>query len=391
MSRTDRSAPVPRAHAPLVLALALLLSAGCSTSAPPPEPQPAHLTDSTFDGRLVVPAGFAVRTFALVDGVRMLALGPDGAVYASRSRAGEVVRLVDADGDGVAERQEAVVQGLDLPHGLAFHGGWLYIANTGEVVRVRLDPAADMRAAGPPERLATYSGKDGHWTRTILFGADSAMYISIGSSCNICEERAPERATVMRYAADGTQGRIYARGLRNALGMAVHPGTGAIWVTQHERDNLKPDHQDLPHEEINILQEGGDYGWPYCHGDRIPNPEYKNQSRCDTTLPPALTMQAHSAPMGMTFLDRATSFPAEYRGDALVAYHGSWNRKVPTGAKVVRLRIADGKPTAVEDFIVGWQGEDGRRWGRPVDVLVHGDGSVLVSDDLGGVIYRVTR
>lgn len=321
----------------------------------------------------------------------MLALGPDGAVYASRPRAGEVVRLVDADGDGAAERHEVVVQGLDLPHGLAFHGGWLYIANTGAVVRVRLDSAAGMVATAAPERLATYSAKDGHWTRTVLFGADSAMYISIGSSCNVCEERDPERATVMRFAPDGTGGRIYARGLRNAVGMAVHPASGAIWVTQHERDNLEPDHQDLPHEEINILQDGGDYGWPYCHGDRVPNPEYKNQSRCDSTLPPAFTMQAHSAPMGMTFLDRATAFPDEYRGDALIAYHGSWNRNVPTGAKVVRLRIADGKPTAVEDFIVGWQGDDGKRWGRPVDVLVHADGSVLVSEDKDGVIYRVTR
>jgi glucose/arabinose dehydrogenase len=391
MPRTDRPTAAPIAGAPLALALAALLSAGCSTSAPPPEARAAHLTDSTFDGRLLVPAGFSVREFARVDGVRMLALGPDSAVYASRPRAGEVVRLVDDDRDGVAERQEVVVEGLDLPHGLAFHGGWLYIANTGAIVRVRLDPAAGMVAAAPPERLATYSGKDGHWTRTVLFGADSAMYISIGSSCNVCEEQAPERATVMRYAPDGTQGRIYARGLRNAIGMAVHPGTGAIWVTQHERDNLEPDHQDLPHEEINILQDGGDYGWPYCHGDRIPNPEYDDQTRCNSTLPPALTMQAHSAPMGMTFLDRATAFPAEYRGDALVAYHGSWNRDVPTGAKVVRLRIADGKPTAVEDFIVGWQGSNGRRWGRPVDVLVHADGSVLVSDDQGGMIYRVTR
>ena len=143
-------------------------------------------------------------------------------------------------------------------------------------------------------------------------------------------------------------------------------------------------------EEINILSDGGDYGWPYCYGDRVPNPEYHDAARCARTIPPALGMQAHSAPLGITFLDRATAFPSDYRGDALVAFHGSWNRSVPTGAKVVRVRIRNDKPVSVEDFITGWQPASGSRWGRPVDVLVASDGSVLVSYDSGGAIYRVT-
>jgi glucose/arabinose dehydrogenase len=295
---------------------------------------------------------------------------------------------MDADGDGVAESQRVAVARLDRPHGLAFRDGWLYIANTGAVVRVRLDPEGV--AIGTPEQVATYSDGGGHWTRTVIFGPDGAMYVSVGSSCNLCVEREADRAAVLRFEPGGGAGRVFSRGLRNAVGLAVHPVTGEIWVTQHERDNLPPDHQNLPHEEINILRDGGDYGWPYCHGDRIPNPEFNDAARCRTTIPPALSMQAHSAPNGIAFLSTASRFPEAYLGDALVAFHGSWNRDVPTGAKVVRIRIRDGRPEGVEDFIVGWQRPDGSRWGRPVDVLVHRDGSVLVSDDVGGTIYRVT-
>jgi glucose/arabinose dehydrogenase len=195
----------------------------------------------------------------------------------------------------------------------------------------------------------------------------------------------------MRYDEDGSHGRLYARGLRNAVGMAVNPATKEIWVSQHERDNLEPDHQDLPAEEINVLRDGGDYGWPYCHDDRVPSPEFGDAARCAATIAPALRMQAHSAPMALAFLDRATNFPADWRGDALVAFHGSWNRDVPTGAKVVRVRVQNGKPISYEDFVAGWQRPDGSRWGRPVGIVVARDGSVLVSDDMGGVVYRVYR
>ena len=385
----------------LTTALAVLL-VGCSsagdsqaqarvTGGRAAEGRAPHLTQTTFEGKLWAPAGFGVREFARVSGVRAMAVGPDGAIYVSRPRSNEIVRLADANGDGVAESQATVVEGLDRPHGLTFRDGWLYIANTGAVVRVRLDSAAGMRAMGRPETVARYSGGGGHWTRTVLFGSDGGMYVSIGSTCNICEERTPDRAAVMRYDADGSHGRVYARGLRNAVGMALHPTTGKLWVTQNERDNLEPSHEDLPFEEINILQDGGHFGWPYCHGDRVPNPEYHDQRRCDATIPPAFKLPAHSAPLGITFLDRASTFPAEYRGDALVAYHGSWNRDVPTGAKVVRVKVAYGVPVGVEDFLVGWQDASGRRWGRPVDVVVARDGAVLVSDDQTGIIYRVTH
>jgi glucose/arabinose dehydrogenase len=351
------------------------------------KPTPVDLPESTYDGKLKAPRGVAVTEFAKVPGARAMAVGPDGAVYVTLPRRGEIVRLVDANNDGVAESQDIAVSGLNRPHGMAFRDGWFYIANTDGVVRLRL--GADGKASGTLEKLNDYSAMGGHWTRSILFGADGAMYISIGSTCNVCEERTPDRAAVMRYDADGKNGRLYSSGLRNAVGMALHPTTGQVWVTQHERDNLAPNHQDLPPVEINILRDGAHYGWPYCHSSRVPNPEFNDAARCATTEPPALGMQAHSAPLGITFLDRATRLPAEFRGDAVVAFHGSWNRDEPTGAKLVRIRVRDGRPTGYEDFITGWQDASGRRWGRPVDVVVYRDGSLLVSDDQAGIVYRV--
>jgi len=357
------------------------------------DPSAAVPTDTTgrataLDGKLSVPEGFTVQYFAQdLRGVRFMTLGPGGVVYASQPRSGRVIRLPDANHDGVADGVEVVVTGLRQPHGLAFHKGALYVANTDGVVRVPI--GANGLASGDAVYVNHYDGGGGHWSRTIVFGRDGAMYVSVGSTCNICVETSADRAAVLRFNEDGSGKRVYSSGLRNAVGLAVNPRTGAIWVSQNERDNISPDHQDLPPEEINILTDGGDYGWPYCYGDRRPNPEFNDAARCAKTIAPALAMQAHSAPLGLSFLDRATSFPADYRGDLLVAFHGSWNRDVPTGAKVVRVHVRNDKPVSVEDFITGWQDNSGRRWGRPVDVLVAGDGSVLISDDSGGNIYRV--
>ena len=343
-----------------------------------------------LDGKLRVPSGFKVSYYATdVPGVRFMAIGPDGAVYASQPGKGRIIRLPDANRDGVADSVTVVVTGLSQPHGLAFHKGALYVANTDGVVRLSL--GANGVATGAPEYVNHYPGGGGHWTRTIVFGADSAMYVAVGSSCNLCVEQTPERAAVLRFNEDGSGKRVFSSGLRNVVGLAVNPRTGAIWASQNERDNIAPDHENLPPEELNILADGADYGWPYCYGDRVPNPEYNDAARCAGTIPPAVKLQAHSAPLGISFLSRATRFPTNYRADLLVAFHGSWNRDTPTGAKVIRVRVANGKPTGVEDFITGWQPENGKRWGRPVDIVVAADGSVLVSDDGSGAIYRVSR
>jgi glucose/arabinose dehydrogenase len=381
----------------LMLVVGVTVGAACGSgsnaASSPASPTPGTDTTtrtSALGGKLSVPAGVAVTYFAQgLAGVRFMALSPDGVVYASQPGKGQVVRLPDANKDGVVDSIQVVVSGLAQPHGLAFHKGALYVAATDGVVRVALGP--DGNATGTPVYVNRYSGGGAHWSRTIVFGADSAMYVSVGSTCNLCVEQSSDRAAVLRFNEDGSGKRVYASGLRNAVGLAVEPTTGALWASQNERDNLPPDHQNLPPEEINILTDGGDYGWPYCYGDRVPNPEYNDAARCARTIPPAATLQAHSAPLGMSFLTRATRLPASYRSDLLLAYHGSWDRDIPTGAKVVRVHVAGGKPGAVDDFITGWQRPDGSRWGRPVDVLVAADGAVLISDDQGGAIYRVVQ
>ncbi len=322
---------------------------------------------------LHAPPGFQVATFAHVSDARFMAVGPDGAVYVSEPELGQVLRLVDT-GRGVADSIIVFASGLDGPHGLAFHGGALYIAGHTGVVRI---------AGGTRTVLNHYTGGGGHTTRTIVFGGppDSAMYVSIGSSCNLCVEKDSDRAVVMRYDTDGSHGRVFARGLRNAVGLAISPATGALWATVNERDNIEPNHENLPPDRLDIVTDGGDYGWPYCYGNHVPNPEYHDPVRCQRETPPVLGFQAHSAPLGLTF----------YRGDILVAFHGSWNRRIPTGAKVVRVHLDGGTPVGYDDFITGWQRNNGSRWGRPVDVIVARDGSVLVSDDAAGAIYRVTR
>jgi glucose/arabinose dehydrogenase len=350
-------------------------------------------TDTVTDAapvetRLTPPAGTKATIFATVTGARAMVVGPDGAVYVSQPGSNQITRLTDADHDGVAETSVAVT-GLKSPHGMAFHNGFFYIANTNGVVRVQLDETG--KATGTPRQLNHYANGGSHWTRSIVFGTDGKMYVSIGSSCNVCVERDSTRAAVMQYDADGTHGRVYAKGLRNAVGIALHPTTHAVWVVQNERDNLEPNHENLPPEELNILQSGGDYGWPYCYGNKIPSPEFHNAARCATTIAPALELQAHSAPLGLTFLQNATHLPTDQRGDVLVTYHGSWNRSTPTGAKVVRVRVVNNQPTGVEDFVTGWQRSDGSRWGRPVDVVVMTDGSVLISDDTSGEIIRISK
>ena len=373
----------------------VLVGSGCSGQAAT-SPKMAPITPAANDSlraAITLPSGFTIQYFARgLAGVRFLAVASDGSVYASLPRSGQVVRLVDTNGDGAADQQQVVLSGLDRPHGLAFHGGWLYIAGGTGVWRVHLK--GDGTANGAPEKIVSYDGSGNHWTRSIVFGADSNMYIAIGSTCNLCVETDTMRAAVTQYDANGGHGRRYAFGLRNAVGIELNPVTKAIWVSQNERDNITPNHEDLPPDELNILKDGGDFGWPYCytlHAAPVPNPEYNDAARCAPTVPAALEIQAHSAPLGMTFLNRATKFPAAYQGDLLMALHGSWNRTVPTGAKVIRVHIASNLPTSYEDFATGWQLPDGSRWGRPVDVQVTSDGAVLISDDVGAAIYRVSH
>lgn len=376
-----------------------LLASGCSdgTRRSATEPAPYELVEVPVAGHtLRVPRGFAVEVYAEnLPGARWLALGPGGVPHLSVPEDGRVVRLPDADGDGRADSAVIVATGLRLPHGLAFRGDTLYVADEPRVVR--LVPGI----AAPQVVVPNLPCCGVHWSRTIAFGPDGRLYIAAGSSCNICTESDPRRAAITRYNADGTGEEIFARGLRNSVGIAFHPTTGELWATNNDRDWLG---DELPPERINIVRAGGFYGWPQCYLPNTPNPEYAGAD-CSQVEPPAITFQAHSAPLGITFY-AGTQFPAEYRGDAFMAYHGSWNRTVPTGYKVVHVNVVNGRPESIRDFVTGFQSGEGlgwivrstigfllpsgmRAWGRPVALLELPDGSLLFSDDDGGRVFRV--
>ena len=358
-----------------------VLVAGAVTAAQAQAPGGGRTRVEVAGHSLVVMRGFAVDLYAEgLSGARFMVLGPDGVPYLSLTSQGRVVKLPDLDGNGRADSVVTIARGLSSPHGLAFHGDTLYVAETNRVVRFVPGVAA------PEVVVPDVPHGGGHFTRTIVFGPrDGKLYLSVGSSCNICDERDARRAAVLRFNADGSGGEIFAHGLRNSVGLAFDPSTGELWGTNNDRDMLG---DDLPPDRINILRQGGDYGWPQCYLPGHPNPEYPNAD-CGHLAEPAITFQAHSAPLGIAF-STGTQFPPEYRGGAFAAYHGSWNRSVPTGYKVVYVRQRDGRPVTITDFVVGFlaEGSDAP-WARPVDVLVAKDGSLLVSDDYGGRIFRV--
>ena len=368
----------------LPLVAAALFTLGCTDSVtserPPAHPGPAFALDAVpvAGHTLYVPSGFNVNLFAEdLDGARSLALGPGGAVFVTLSTEGDIVRLVDTDGDGIANTRNTVLSGLSYPFGLAFRGDTMYFAEQTAVRR--LDPGATT-----PVTLIPDIPTGGHVTRTLAFGPDDLLYVAIGSSCNVCDD-APPLAAVTRYNLDGSNPHTFATGLRNSVGMAFHPTTGELWANNNDRDGLG---DDQPPEHLNILQDGRWYGWPQCYLPGEANPEYQDAD-CSGVEPPALTFQAHAAPLGLAFYTSAM-FPAEYQGDAFMTYHGSWNRSVAVGAAVVRVHVQNGRPAAIDDFITGWQLADGSRWGRPVSLLEMPDGALLVSDDLGGRIWRVS-
>lgn len=362
-----------------VAALVLAVAAAVPHSRLAAQAAPPGRVKVTVAGHdLFVPAGFTVNVYAEgLGNARYLTIGPNGAPYLAIQGSGRIVKLPDANGDGVADSVVTVAEGLNQPFGIAFQGHTMFVGETDKVTKFAPGAAPATIVSGIPT--------GGHATRTVVFGPDGLMYVSVGSSCNICDESNPRRAAVTRFNPDGSGEHRFATGLRNSVGLAFNPTTGELWGTNHDRDNLG---DDLPPERINILKDGKYYGWPQCYLPGKQNPEYPT-ARCDTVEAPAITFQAHSAPDGLTFY-AGTTFPADYRGDAFVSFHGSWNRSVPTGAKVIRVRVQNGRPVSSEDFVTGFQLADGSRWARPVSLAVARDGSLLISDDMGGRVWRVS-
>ena len=342
----------------------------------------------TTERTLMVPSGLQIAVFAAgMNKARFMAWSPEGDLAISDMLPGEgkVVIWPDRDRNGVADEQIVFAQGLRNPHGLAFHDGYLYVAEEQRVVRFRWQ--GGRAATDAPEVVIPGLPTGGHNSRTIGFGPDGKLYLAIGSSCNVCAEKDQRRAAIMQYNPDGSGGRVYAKGLRNAVGFVWRPGSDELWATNNGRDGLG---DNIPPETLNLVRDGADFGWPYCHNGTIRDKQYGRLGSCDRVTRPAFELQAHSAPLGLTFVS-GNALPAGYAGDLLVAFHGSWNRSTPTGYKLIRARFANGQPTGqTEDFITGWLGADNRAWGRPVDLSIGPDGNLYISDDYLGVVYRVS-
>lgn len=353
------------------------------------------------------PPGFTVDLYTSgLSGPRVVRVAPNGDVFVAESRAG-LVRVIRPAADGGPPAKSAVfAKGLDAPFGIAFYPPgddprFVYVANTGSVVRFPYR-SGDLQPEGPAETVVPHLPAGGaHWTRDIAFSPDGKrMFVSVGSATNDAEglrmaaermlsiDRERDRADVLAFDPDGKNQRVFASGIRNCSGLTIEPATGALWCAVNERDGLG---DNLPPDYATHVVEGAFYGWPWYYIGDHPDPRHKGErpDLASKVAVPDVLFQAHSAPLGIVFYDGA-QFPPEFKGDAFVAFHGSWNRSTPTGYKVVRAIMKDGKPTGVyEDFLTGFVEPDGRAFGRPVDVAVMKDGALLVTDDEGGAIWRV--
>ncbi|MBW6531471.1 YbhB/YbcL family Raf kinase inhibitor-like protein [Sphingomonas sp. RRHST34] len=386
----------------LAYALFLPLSAAAQSSPEDDDKRPvaAHFYELTprtpgadFAAALRVPRGYRVATWASdLGNARMLAVAPDGSVYVSRRSEADIIRLVDADGDGRADGPPTVIVNRPGLHGLTIHGGQLYFMTAHEVFRAPLRPDGGI---GAVETLIDDLPDAGqHLNRTLAVGPDEMLYISVGSTCNACDESSQENATLLRASLDGKRRSVWASGLRNTIGFGWHPRTGALWGWDQGIDWLG---NDMQREEINLIERGHRYGWPYVFEDGKRNPQDEPPGGLTAarwaaaSTAPTLMHVAHSAGMQWAF-HPGGGFGPDAAGDAFVALRGSWNRKPASGYELARVRFdAAGRPTRVESFVSGFMSRDGTsQYGRPCGVAVLRDGSLLLSDDANGILYRIS-
>lgn len=366
--------------------------------------------------RLLVPPGFTVSVFAdKLQFPRFMALAPNGDVFVAQPvrNASKIVVLRDADKDGVAESRETFADGLNRPFGLAFWKNYLYVSNNDSVVRFTYT-AGQLIAAGVPEKIVDLPPSDAaldadtaarlnidisqtrgynHWTRNVIFNpAGTKMYVTVGSATNATPDTDPRRAAVNEYKPDGTGHRVFASGLRNPVGLAYYPGTNTLWTAVNERDHLG---DDLVPDYMTSVRDGAFYGWPYSYiGDNIdPTVKPERPDLVAKAVAPDVLLPSHSAALGLIFYT-GSQFPPQYRNSAFVALHGSINRSKLSGYAVMRVPFRNGKPSGPpENFLTGFiarDDEEKQAWGRPVGVLQLADGSILVSDDGGNRVWRVS-
>jgi glucose/arabinose dehydrogenase len=337
--------------------------------------------------QLRLPAGFSIDVFATdVKDARSLALGAKGTVFVGTRSRGRVYALVDSDRDGKSDRMYTIAQGLNAPNGVAFREGALYVAEINRILRY--DSIED-KLADPPEPVVVsdaFPNDRHHGWKFIAFGPDDKLYVPVGAPCNICEPDPDRYAVIMRMNPDGSDMETFARGIRNSVGFDWHPQAKSLWFNEHGRDWMG---DDMPSDELNHAPRSGmHFGFPYCHQGDAPDPEFGNKRKCSEFTGPALLQGGHVAPNGLRFYT-GTMFPAAYRKRIFIAQHGSWNRDTKNGYRIVTAEVENDKVTKYETFADGWTIDD-VAWGRPVDLLIMPDGSMLVSDDQNGTIYRIS-
>ena len=391
----------------LLLILATLIMLACtpgntvdSATNAEPESEESATEESATDianseglelDRLVLPDGFKVDVFGRAKNARSMAMSPDGTLFIGNRSGGSVYALKDTDGDFKADERYELASDLTMPNGVAFKDGNLYVAEVSKLWKYE-NIEANLDNPGTPTLIYDDLPKDKHhgW-KYIAFGPDGKLYVPIGAPCNICESKNEYYTSILRMNADGSDREVFVTGVRNTVGFTWHPETGDLWFTDNGRDLLG---DNTPPCELNRASEKGQhFGYPYCHAGIIKDPEFGDKRACEDFVAPAQNLGPHVAPLGLKFYN-ASMFPNEYQGKILIAEHGSWNRTPDaghTGHQLTMVGEQDGVGTSYDPFITGWLNQESNKaWGRPVDILVLEDGSILVSDDLSGTIYRIS-
>lgn len=337
--------------------------------------------------KIKLPAGFKIDVYAEVEDARSMAVSPSGVVYVGNKDKDKVYAIKDTNGDYKADKKWVIASGLNMPNGVAFRDGDLYIA---EVSRISKIEDVESKLDSPPKPTTVvedYPTETHHGWKYIAFGPDGKLYVPVGAPCNICEPDKEIYASITRINSDGSGREIFAKGVRNSVGFTWHPTTKELWFTDNGRDMLG---DDVPSCELNHAPKAGmHFGYPYCHEGSVKDPEFGKKKPCSDFVAPADKLGAHVAPLGLKFYT-GDQFPSQYKNQIFVALHGSWNRSKKSGYNVTLVKIKDNKVAGHEVFASGWLDEEAQKaWGRPVDVLVLADGSMLISDDQAGVIYRV--
>jgi len=336
---------------------------------------------------ITLPPGFTIRLYAdNVPNARSMTLSPSGTLFVGSRTAGNVYAVVDRNHDNQADEVITLAQGLNMPNGVAFRDGALYVA---EISRLLRFDDIEARLHNPPQPVVVnerFPGDRHHGWKFIRFGPDGWLYVPVGAPCNVCERRDKRYASILRLHPDGTGLEVFAHGVRNTVGFDWHPHTQELWFTDNGRDMLG---DNTPPDELNRAPQSGlHFGFPYCHGGDIADPEFGKERSCETFTPPAQKLGPHVAALGMRFYT-GSMFPAPYREQIFIAEHGSWNRTEPIGYRLTQVRLENNRATGYEVFAQGWL-QNGKAWGRPADIQVMPDGALLVSDDQAGVIYRIS-